>query len=66
MLVAPPGKILVAADYSQSELRWIAHESGDRAMRQIFLDGGDMHKITGKGLAERHNEVWDIGLCFLV
>lgn len=59
MLVAPPGKILVAADYSQSELRWIAHESGDRAMRQIFLDGGDMHKITGKGLAERHNEVWD-------
>ncbi|MBQ9407226.1 MAG: hypothetical protein IJU37_10900, partial [Desulfovibrio sp.] len=37
MLVASPGKVLVAADYSQSELRWIAHESGDRNMRQIFL-----------------------------
>lgn len=59
MLVAPPGKILVAADYSQSELRWIAHESGDRNMRQIFLDGHDMHRITGQGLAERNNLVWD-------
>lgn len=59
LLIAAPGKVLVAADYSQSELRWIAHESGDRNMRQIFLDGGDMHKITGKGLAERHGLVWD-------
>lgn len=59
MLVAPQGKILVAADYSQSELRWIAHESGDRNMRQIFLDGHDMHRITGQGLAERNNLVWD-------
>jgi len=59
MLVAPPGKILVAADYSQSELRWIAHESGDRNMRQIFLDGDDMHSITGRGLAERGGHVWD-------
>lgn len=59
MLVAPTGKLLVAADYSQSELRWIAHESGDRNMRQIFLDGGDMHEITGKGLAERHGDIWD-------
>lgn len=59
MLVAPPGKVLVAADYSQSELRWIAHESGDRNMRQIFLDGGDMHQITGRGLAERHGEKWE-------
>ena len=59
MLVAAPGKVLVAADYSQSELRWIAHESGDKNMRQIFLDGGDMHEITGRGLAERHGENWD-------
>lgn len=59
MLVAPPGKVLVAADYSQSELRWIAHESGEKNMRQIFLDGGDMHEITGKGLAERHGDVWE-------
>lgn len=59
MLVASPGKVLVAADYSQSELRWIAHESGDRNMQKIFLDGGDMHEITGRGLAERHGENWD-------
>ncbi len=59
MLVASPGKVLVAADYSQSDLRWIAHESADRNMRQIFLDGGDMHEITGRGLAERHGENWD-------
>ena len=59
MLVASPGKVLVAADYSQSELRWIAHESGDRNMRQIFLDGQDMHSITGRGLAERGGHVWE-------
>ncbi len=46
MFVAPEGSVLVDADYSQIELRILAHISGDEAMRQAFLDGGDIHTVT--------------------
>ena len=59
MLCAAPGKVLVACDYSQSELRWIAHESGDKNMIDIFLRGDDMHKITGMDLAAKRGHKWD-------
>jgi hypothetical protein len=59
MLCAPPGKVLVSVDYSQSELRWIAHESGDRNMVGIFQRGEDMHVVTGKGLAEKKGFRWE-------
>ncbi len=38
--------ILLAADYSQIELRLIAEMSGDKAMKQSFLHGEDIHKAT--------------------
>ena len=46
MFVAEPGKILVDADYSQIELRLLAHISGDEAMREAFLSGEDFHAVT--------------------
>ena len=46
MFVAAPGHVLVDADYSQIELRLLAHISGDGAMQQAFLSGEDFHTVT--------------------
>jgi len=46
MFVPDQGSVLVDADYSQIELRLLAHVSGDEAMRQSFLAGGDFHAET--------------------
>ena len=46
MFVAEEGKVLVDADYSQIELRLLAHISGDEAMRDAFLSGEDFHTVT--------------------
>lgn len=46
MFVASPGNVLVDADYSQIELRLLAHISGDTAMRDAFLSGMDFHTVT--------------------
>ena len=46
MFVAAPGNMLVDADYSQIELRLLAHISGDEAMREAFLSGEDFHAVT--------------------
>ena len=44
--VAGEGKELVDADYSQIELRILAHITGDEAMQQAFLHGADIHRST--------------------
>jgi DNA polymerase-1 len=41
--VAAPGHVLVAADYSQVELRLLAHISGDEGLRDAFRAGRDVH-----------------------
>ncbi len=41
--VAKPGHVLLAADYSQIELRLLAHLSGDENLIQAFKDGMDIH-----------------------
>ena len=44
--VAGEGRMLADADYSQIELRVLAHLSGDKAMIKTFCDGGDIHTET--------------------
>ncbi len=44
--IAPEGYTLVAADYSQIELRIMAHLSGDQGLLKAFEDGLDIHKTT--------------------
>ena len=46
MFVAPKGSVLVDADYSQIELRILAHISGDETMIQAFISGEDVHSVT--------------------
>lgn len=46
MFVAERGKLLVDADYSQIELRLLAHISGDETMKNAFLSGEDIHAVT--------------------
>ncbi len=49
--VAPsPERALLAADYSQIELRIMAHLSGDTAMREAFARGDDIHDVTARGI----------------
>ena len=44
--IAPPGSLLIAADYSQIELRILAHLSGDAALVDAFRRGQDVHART--------------------
>ncbi len=44
--VAPPGSVILAADYSQIELRIMAHLSGDEGLRAAFAAGQDIHRAT--------------------
>jgi len=44
--VAPPGSLIASADYSQIELRIMAHLSGDAALLLAFRDGMDVHRAT--------------------
>ncbi|QNK02978.1 DNA polymerase I [Dyella telluris] len=44
--VAPEGWVVLAADYSQIELRIMAHLSGDEGLLKAFHEGGDVHRAT--------------------
>ncbi len=46
MFVPRPGCVLVDADYSQIELRVLAHIADDAAMQRAFCDGTDIHTVT--------------------
>ena len=46
MFVAEEGCVLVDADYSQIELRLLAHMAGDEVMQRAFLSGADFHTVT--------------------
>ena len=46
MFVPASGCVLVDADYSQIELRLLAHIADDEAMKQAFLTGEDIHTVT--------------------
>ncbi len=49
-----PARVLLAADYSQIELRLMAHLSGDAAMREAFWQHQDIHDFTAR-------RIFDIG-----
>ena len=46
MFIASKGKVLVDADYSQIELRLLAHISNDKHMQEAFASGEDIHAVT--------------------
>jgi DNA polymerase-1 len=48
--IAPPGFVLVSADYSQIELHVLAHLSGDEALIDVFDAGEDIHTRTASAL----------------
>ena len=44
--IAPPGHVIASADYSQIELRIMAHISGDEGLLRAFAEGIDVHRAT--------------------
>ncbi|NOV31670.1 DNA polymerase I [Methylomonas sp. ZR1] len=50
--IAPPGYKIVAADYSQIELRIMAHLSGDAGLLAAFSQGVDVHRATAAEVFE--------------
>ncbi len=54
--IAEPGQLLLAADYSQIELRIMAHLSGDEGLLQAFRSGGDVHRATAAEVFELEPE----------
>ncbi|MHB1950337.1 MAG: DNA polymerase I [Acidiferrobacteraceae bacterium] len=58
--VAPPGRRILAADYSQIELRIMAHLSGDAALVAAFRHNADVHRATAAEVfGQRPEEVTD-------
>lgn len=55
--IAGEGKQLLAADYSQIELRIMAHLSGDAGLLQAFRSGGDVHRATAAEVFEVEPEL---------
>jgi len=59
--IPPPGHSILSADYSQIELRIMAHMSSDPGLLKAFAEGVDVHRLTasevfGAALAEVSNE----------
>jgi len=50
--IAPPGQLLLAADYSQIELRIMAHLSADEGLLNAFAAGQDVHRATAAEVFE--------------
>lgn len=56
MFIAPEGKLLVSADYSQIELRIMAHFCRDKAMLEDFAGGKDFHMATAVRIFDKKPE----------
>lgn len=64
--VAPDGYKLVALDYSQVELRIVAHLANDEKMLQAFKDGADIHQKTADeiGITRREAKAINFGVIY--
>lgn len=75
MFVPKPGYVLVDADYSQIELRVLAHIADDKVMQKAFIDGMDIHTVTASqvfdvapeqvtALQRRHAKAVNFGIVY--
>jgi DNA polymerase-1 len=60
--ISPAGSQIVSADYSQVELRILAHISGEDALREIFARGGDVHSETAATIFSVEPDAIDPGM----
>src|SRR4051812_6425997 len=60
--IAEPGNLLVSADYSQVELRILAHISEEQVLRDIFARGEDVHTATAQQLFDVTPDQIDPGM----
>ena len=66
LFVPAPGHVLIKADYSQAQLRILAHLSGDEGLTRIFNEGGDVHGQTARllGIDRDLAKQVNFGICF--
>ncbi len=58
---ADPGNVLLSADYSQIELRVLAHIAGETVLKEIFVRGEDVHTATAAKVFNTAPEDLDLG-----
>jgi DNA polymerase-1 len=66
LYVASPGKTLISVDFSQIELRLLAHFTRDPVMVQAFRNGEDLHQVTADliGITRSHAKNINFGLAY--
>jgi DNA polymerase I len=66
LFVPAPGHVLIKADYSQAQLRILAHLSGDEGLIRVFSEGGDVHGETARllGIDRDLAKQVNFGICF--
>jgi DNA polymerase I len=60
--IAEPGNVLLSVDYSQVELRVLAHIAGEDVLKEIFRRGEDVHTETASAVFELPPEQLDVGM----
>jgi DNA polymerase-1 len=66
LFIAPPGRVMVTADYSQIELRMMAEFSRDRPMVDAFLNEDDIHQMTADyiGCSRNDGKMLNFAVCY--
>ena len=60
--IPEPGNVLLSVDYSQVELRVLAHIANEQVLRDIFARGEDVHTETASAVFELPPEQLDVGM----